>query len=307
MAGSRSPLRRLLEGIWQNRKARIGAVLVSFFLITALIGPWFVGDPQSFDSIPLTPPSSGHWLGTTGQGQDVLSQTVHGSQQTLLVAFVAGFGVVLLGALIGGIGGFFGGWIDDVIGVFINMFLVMPGLPLMVILAAWLPPGPSTMIGVLVATGWAWNARVLRSKVLSLRKADFVQAAIVSGEPALSVLFREILPNMLSLLMTSFIGATIYAIGAQVGLEFIGLGDPSSVTWGTNLYWARNDSALLMGAWWTFVPAGFAIALVGFGLTLLNFGIDEVTNPRLRSEREWRNVVGDAAKKGPETVVMHDV
>jgi len=297
-------MRRLLQGIWQNRKARAGAVLVLGFSLIALIGPWLVGDPQSFDAVPLSPPSLSHWFGTTGQGQDVLAQTVYGSRQTLFVAFVTGLGVVLLGALMGGIGGFLGGWVDDAISVLINIFLVMPGLPLMVILAAWLPSGPTTMIGVLIATGWAWNARVLRSKVLSLRKMDFVNAAIVSGEPALSVLFREILPNMLSLLMTSLIGATVYAIGAQVGLEFIGLGDPSSVTWGTNLYWARNDSALLMGAWWTFIPAGLAIALVGFGLTLLNFGIDEVTNPRLRSEREWRKAVGAHIGDGPETVVL---
>jgi peptide/nickel transport system permease protein len=297
-------MKRLLQGIWQNRKARAGAVLVLGFSLLALIGPWLVGDPQSFDAVPLSPPSMSHWFGTTGQGQDVLAQTVYGSRQTLFVAFVTGIGVVLLGALIGGIGGFFGGWVDDVISIVINIFLVVPGLPLMVILAAWLPTGPTTMIGVLVATGWAWNARVLRSKVLSLRNMDFVNAAIVSGEPALSVLFREILPNMLSLLMTSLIGATVYAIGAQVGLEFIGLGDPSSVTWGTNLYWARNDSALLMGAWWTFIPAGLAIAFVGFGLTLLNFGIDEVTNPRLRSEREWRKVVGAHTGDGPETVVL---
>jgi peptide/nickel transport system permease protein len=304
MRKSHSPMRRLLQGIWQNRKARAGAFLVLGFSLIALIGPWLVGDPQSFDAVPLSPPSLSHWFGTTGQGQDVLAQTVCGSRQTLFVAFVTGIGVVLLGALIGGIGGFFGGWIDDAISVLINIFLVMPGLPLMVILAAWLPPGPTTMIGVLIATGWAWNARVLRSKVLSLRKMDFVDAAIVSGEPALSVLFREILPNMLSLLMTSLIGATVYAIGAQVGLEFIGLGDPSSVTWGTNLYWARNDSALLMGAWWTFIPAGLAIAMVGFGLTLLNFGIDEVTNPQLRSEREWRKAVGAHTSDGPETVVL---
>ena len=306
MNQTQSPMRRLLEGVWQNRKARAGALLVFLFSLLALIGPWLVGDPQSFDAVPLSPPGLSHWFGTTGQGQDVLAQTVYGSRQTLLVAFVTGFGVVLLGALIGGIGGFLGGWVDDVTSVFINIFLVIPGLPLMVILAAWLPSGPFTMIGVLVATGWAWNARVLRSKVLSLRKMDFVNAAIVSGEPAVSVLFREILPNMLSLLMTSLIGATVYAIGAQVGLEFIGLGDPSTVTWGTNLYWARNDSALLMGAWWTFIPAGLAIALVGFGLTLLNFGIDEVTNPRLRSEREWRNMVGEHIGDGPETVVIPD-
>ena len=104
--------------------------------------------------------------------------------------------------------------------------------------------------------------------------------------------FFEILPTMLSLLLSSFIGASIYAIGAQVGLEFIGLGDVSSVTWGTNLYWANNDLALLTGSWWTFAPTGLCISLVGFSLTLINFGVDEVTNPRLRSLRIWRRRLG---------------
>jgi peptide/nickel transport system permease protein len=259
-------------------------MIVLAFALIALIGPFLVGDPMAFDAIPHSPPSGTLLLGSTGQGQDVLAQTVVGARQTLLVALLAGLGVVVLGTLIGGLAAFYGGWIDEVLSALINVFLVIPGLPLMVILAAWMPPGPLTMIAVLTLTGWAWNARVLRAQVLGIRQRDFVSAAIVSGESTLSVLFRDILPNMLSLLMTCFIGATVYAIGAQVGLEFIGLGDPSSVTWGTNLYWARNDSALLMGAWWTFVPAGVAIALVGFGLTLLNFGIDEVTNPRLRGK-----------------------
>ena len=97
----------------------------------------------------------------------------------------------------------------------------------------------------------------------------------------------EIMPRMLSLLASSFIGASIYAIGAQVGLEFLGLGDVSTVTWGTNLYWASNDLALLTESWWTFVPTGFCIAMISFALTLINFGIDEVSNPRLLSERLW--------------------
>jgi len=170
----------------------------------------------------------------------------------------------------------------------INVFLVMPGLPLMVILASWLPPGPLTLIGVLVLTGWAWNARVIRSQMMSYRGRDFVSAAIVSGERNIRIILIEIMPRMLSLLASSFIGASIYAIGAQVGLEFLGLGDVSAITWGTNLYWASNDLALLTGSWWTFVPTGLSIALVSFGLTLVNFGIDEVTNPRLISERKWR-------------------
>ena len=158
----------------------------------------------------------------------------------------------------------------------------------MVILASWLPPGPLTLMGVLVLTGWAWNARVIRSQMMSYRRRDFVSAAIVSGERNIRIIVIEIMPRMLSLLASSFIGASIYAIGAQVGLEFLGLGDMSAITWGTNLYWASNDLALLTGSWWTFVPTGLSIALVSFGLTLINFGIDEVTNPRLISERNWR-------------------
>jgi peptide/nickel transport system permease protein len=124
--------------------------------------------------------------------------------------------------------------------------------------------------------------------MMALRDRDFVSAAIVSGERNIRIILIEIMPRMLSLLASSFIGASIYAIGAQVGLEFLGLGDVSTITWGTNLYWASNDLALLTGSWWTFVPTGICIAFVSFGLTLINFGIDEVTNPRLISERNWR-------------------
>ena len=176
----------------------------------------------------------------------------------------------------------------------------MPGLPLMVILASWLPPSPGTLLGVLVLTGWAWNARVIRSQMMTFKNRDFVSAAIVSGESNIRIIIIEIMPRMLSLLASSFIGASIYSIGAQVGLEFLGLGDVSTVTWGTNLYWASNDLALLTESWWTFVPTGFCIALISFALTLINFGIDEVSNPRLISEKLWRNKV-------PENLITHGI
>jgi peptide/nickel transport system permease protein len=141
---------------------------------------------------------------------------------------------------------------------------------------------------VLIVTGWAWNARVLRAQTLAQRKRDFVFASVVAGESSFRIVTREILPTMTSLLVSQVIGGTVYAIGAQVGLEYLGLGDVSAFTWGTNLYWAQNDSALLTGAWWTFVPTGICVALVGFGLTMLNSGFDEITNPRLGLERSWR-------------------
>lgn len=281
--------------IWQlleNRKASVGAVIILFFVLVGLFGPLIVSrDPSAFVGPPHQPPSSEYLLGTTGQGQDVLAQTIAGARTSLMVGFITGFAVMAIGALVGMAAGFFGGWIDSVLSFFTNVFLIIPGLPLAVVIAAYLKPGPVTIGLVLVITGWAWNARMLRAQILSLREKDFVLAAIVSGEGRFRIIFREILPNMTSLLMSGFISATVYAIGAQVGLEFLGIGDVSAVTWGTNLYWAGNNAALLTGAWWTVVPTGVCVALIGFALVLVNFAIDELTNPRLRAERTWTRLL----------------
>ena len=299
-----SILKRWARGIFRVKKAVIGLYIIGGFILLSIIGPVIANDPIEFLGTPLSPPSFGFIFGTNGQGQDVFAQTVAGARQTLFVGFSTGFLVVMIGAIIGGASGYFGGRTDDLLSFLINIFLVMPGLPLMVILASWLPPGPGTLIGVLVLTGWAWNARVIRSQMMTYRNRDFVSAAIVSGETNIRIIIIEIMPRMLSLLASSFIGASIYAIGAQVGLEFLGLGDVSSVTWGTNLYWASNDMALLTGSWWTFIPTGLSIALVSFGLTLINFGIDEATNPRLISERRWKKQIPNHLIETGVTPVM---
>ena len=299
-----SIFKRWARGIFRVKKAVIGLYIIGGFILLSIIGPVIANDPIEFLGAPLSPPSFEFIFGTNGQGQDVFAQAVVGARQTLFVGFSTGFLVVMIGAIIGGVSGYFGGRTDDLLSFLINIFLVMPGLPLMVILASWLPPGPETLIGVLVLTGWAWNARVIRSQMMTYRNRDFVSAAIVSGETNIRIIIIEIMPRMLSLLASSFIGASIYAIGAQVGLEFLGLGDVSSVTWGTNLYWASNDMALLTGSWWTFIPTGLSIALVSFGLTLINFGIDEATNPRLISERRWKKQVPDHLIETGVTPVM---
>ena len=288
----RTGLYRGVTEIWRNPKARLGLIILGGLGLCALAGPLIFKDSTASIAAPHLAPCGAHWLGTTGQGQDVWAQTLVGARPTLLVGFTVGLLVTLMGALIGVTSGYIGGWIDELMMAFVNVFLVIPGLPLAIILAAYLPVGALSMVAILTFTGWAWTARVVRAQTLTLRDKDFIKSARVVGEPLWRIVFIELLPHMASLLLSLFIGTTIYAIGAQVGLEFLGLGDMGSVTWGTNLYWAANDQALLTRAWWTYVPTGLGIALVGFSLALVNFGLDEVTNPRLSVDRVWRVRLG---------------
>ena len=280
--------------LWRDLRVTAGAALLLVFLSMAAVGPLFVQPPDALVGVPHQPPSPAHWLGTTGQGQDVLAQVVCGARVTLAIGFGVGLLVTAIGALLGVTAGYFGGRVDAALSLLINVFLVLPGLPLAIVLAAYVPPGPLTVALVLVLTSWAWGARVVRAQTLSLRERDFVLAAVVGGESPLRIIASELMPNLVPLLVAQAIGSTIYAVGAEVGLEFLGLGDLSAFTWGTNLYWATNDSALLTGAWWTFVPSGLCVALLGFALTLLNSGFDELGNPRLQQERAFRAVLARA-------------
>lgn len=289
--------RSFLRLVLSHRQAALGAAILGFFLLLAAFGPYLVPhDPTEFLARPHQPPSWEHWFGTTGEGKDVFAQTIVGARLSLCVGFGTALCVTAIGAITGITAAYFGGIVDDVIHFVINVFLVLPGLPLAVVLAAYLPQGPLMLALVLVVSGWAWNARVLRAQALSLRQRDFVLAAITTGESHLRVVVFEILPNLGSLLFSTFISASIYAIGAQVGLEFLGLGDVSVITWGTNLYWAQNSSALLLSSWWAIVPTGTAVALVGFALALLNGAVDELANPALRKR-------GNAASGGLLTPV----
>ena len=174
----------------------------------------------------------------------------------MLIGFTVGLLITLLGLAIGMTAGYLGGFADGLLNVFTNVFLIIPALPLLITLASFLPPGIVTVTFVLTITSWAWPARVFRSQTLSLREKDFVSASVVSGEGTFRIIFSEILPNMMSLVVSSFFGNVIYAIGADVGLAFLGFENVTTVSWGTMLYWSQNNSALLQGAWWTFVPPG---------------------------------------------------
>ncbi len=228
-------------------------------------------------------PSSDHWLGTTHSGQDIFSQLIWGTQVTLAVGLLTGLFTTILSLSLALVGGFLGGIVDDIISLFTNVFLVIPSLPLMIVIAAYISVrGMIPIILILGLTSWPWPTRVLRSQVISLKNRDFVKVSKSLGEKPVYIVFREILPNMISLVMASFFTSTMAAIIGATTLEFIGLGNPSVVSWGTMLYWAQVNSALLAGSWWWFLPPGICIALIGTSFALMNFAIDEISNPKLR-------------------------
>lgn len=249
----------------------------------ALLAPWIAPySPTSQAFGIMRPPSPAHLLGTTQFGQDVLSQLIWGTRTSLLVGAAAGGLVTVVAMIIGLLSGFLQGWVDDLLMLLTNVALVIPGFPLMVVLSAYIPVhGIGVVIVVLSVTGWAWGARVLRSQMITLRSRDYVTSAAFSGDGVLRIVFREILPNMTSLIAASFMGAAMGAILGEAGLEFLGFGNPQVISWGTMLYWAENSSALISGQWaWIFAP-GLALALLGTGIAFINFGIDLISNPKL--------------------------
>jgi len=262
----------------------VGLVILGLFVLMAIFAPLLAPYSPHDDSFARNEPgSAAHWLGTTGAGEDVLSQVIYGSRVSLLVGFVAGGLSTVVAVVIGLSWGYLRGWGNDVVNFLVNLFLVMPGLPLMIIIAAYLQNGGLPMIIlVVVITGWAWGARVLRSQTQSLRSRDFVTAAIFSGESSARVIFREILPNMTSMIAGSFFGAATSAVLAESGLSFLGLGDMATVSWGSMIFWAQNSMAILTGQWILLFAPGLCIALLATSMTLVNFGVDGLSNPRLR-------------------------
>lgn len=277
----------------RSKKIRFGLGILVFFVLVALFGPLLVGgDPAATSNDTLQAPSAEHWLGTTQTGQDVFRQLVFGARVSLTVGGLSAVIATLLSIVVGLVGGYFGGVVDEVLSVLTNIFLVLPALPLVIVLAGYLPQRGVTSVAVVIAaTGWAWGARILRAQTLSLRRRDFVEAARAAGERPLRIIFFEIMPVQLPVIATSFLATVVAAILTETGLSFLGLANLSSVSWGSMLYFAQNGQALLLHAWWWFIPPGLCIALIGTGLGLMNFGIDEIANPRLRSVRPARKRV----------------
>ena len=288
-AGLRT-LGNLRRSVLSNRKAAAGACLLLVCLLMAaapgLIAP---GDPNAEIYAPGLPPSHDNLFGTTSYGQDIFSQFIWGARSSLLIAVIAGLFSTMLSALIGVSAGYLGGVADGILSLITDVFLVIPAFPLVVIIAAYSKSGGNAMIiAVLVVTGWSYGARQLRAQALALRHRDFLVAARLRGERGWRIIVSEVLPNMVSLLVANFLGASVYAILTAAGLQFIGLGDVNTDSWGTMLYWAQNNEALQAGLpLWAIAP-GLGIALLGGAFALLNYAFDEISNPALRPVRRLR-------------------
>lgn len=269
----------------RNGKSVTGLVILAVFLVLAVIGPWVSPYDPSKVGVGglLEHPSAQHLLGTDHIGRDVLSQLLVGTRGVMLVGVLAAVIATLLAVAVGVTAGFVGGAGDEVLSALANIFLVVPALPLIILVAAAIRNTSNLTIAlVLAGTGWAWGARLLRAQTLSLRRRDFVEAARASGERTWRIVWFETLPNLTAIIASSFISTMTFAVLSQTTLAFIGVANVNDWSWGTVLYWAQGNQALARGAWCWFVPAGLLIAVLGMALSLVNFGIDEFVNPRLR-------------------------
>ncbi|MEV3854714.1 ABC transporter permease [Streptomyces sp. NPDC050095] len=281
----------LLRAVKSNPKAMTGlGILLLFTLIAAFPGMFTsVDHPDQLNYPPREGISTSHLLGTTGLGQDIYSQLIYGTRESLVIAVVAGALATVLSVLIGVSAAYLGGLADDLLSLLTNVVLVIPAFPLVIILAKYAGKGSLTVIlAVLVLTGWSYGANQMRAQALSLRNREFLESARARGERRSYVIVCEVLPTMTSLIVANFLGAALYSVLSAAGLQFLGLGDPNSQSWGTMLYWAQNQQALQTGTpLWSLAP-GLCVALLGVAFALVNYAFDEIGNPALRPVRKKR-------------------
>jgi peptide/nickel transport system permease protein len=282
-----------LRLLLSNPKSRGGLIVLGFIIAVALLAPVIANnDPNAFSLLDSRQaPSWHHLFGTTDQGSDIFSQVVWGARSSLLIGLFAAVLATVLATTFGLLAAYSGGLVDEAVNFLTNIFLVIPTIPLLVVVSAYLDNrGPVTMILILGLTTWAFEARILRGQALTLKNRDFVLAAKVAGEPTRRIVFGEIMPNMISRIAAGFVLVFYVSILTAAGLEFLGLGDTAHTSWGVTMYWAQVNSTVLQGEWWPFFFPGFALALTVAALVFILAGVDEVSNPRLRAERRKRSL-----------------
>lgn len=279
-------------GFWnvfsKNRLAVVGLFMLVAILIVAIFAPLLAPyDPKSYEGIRSSdiynPPSAAHWLGTDDAGKDVLSSFMYGSRVSLTVGFFAAFISIVIGGLIGIAAGFFGGRVENFLMRFTDTMLVIPDLPLIVVIVALTKPSLLNIIFVIGLLGWTTTSRIVRSQTLAVKSRKFVLRARAVGAGNWHIILHHILPLVMPLLVVNAILVISLAILNESTLSFLGLGDPTAISWGQMLNFAFGRGAMSTGAWWALVTPGFGIVWVVLGLTLLGHGLEQVLNPRLEA------------------------
>ena len=276
--------REILYFALRDKRILIGAGIVLFFVALAIIGPMIdPTDPQAFVGPTGQAPSADYWFGTTTFGQDVFAQFVNGLQATFVVGLLGGGLAALVGISIGFVAGYRGGIVDEILSMITNVVLVIPTLAVLVVIAAFLSARGVVVEAAFVGlTSWPWAARAVRSQTFSLRSREFVDLARLSGLRSWRIMFQEIAPNMGSYLFMTFILLFGGAVLIAATLDFIGLGPTDGISLGLMMNTAVLWSALQLGLWWWFIPPGLGITAIVGALYVMNVGLDEIFNPKLR-------------------------
>jgi peptide/nickel transport system permease protein len=281
--GGGGDVRALLLNTWRGR---IGIVVIGISVFVAIFGSLLAPyNPTASSLDVLAPPSWSHVLGTTENGSDVFSQILVGARVSIVVGFAAALISAVLGAAVGLAGGYFGGWVDGVLDPLENWFLVIPTLPLMIVLSRLLNPSLTVLIVVIGLTSWAGTGRIVRAQVLTLRERAFVERARALGAGDGYIIRTHILPNTLPLIFANTVLIVAVAILSEAALSFLGLGDPTRISWGTMLENAFQSGAPSAGAWWYVIPPGLCITVLVLAVSMLGYLFEEYVNPRLRDQR----------------------
>lgn len=285
---ARELLKKNIITFWQefsqNTMGVVGLVVLLIFVILAIFGPAFAktsGQVQELDML-LLPPSSAHWLGTNDMGKDIFFLLIEGTRVSMMVGVTATLMSMVIGAIIGIMAGYYGGGIDGILMRFTDIFLVIPWLPLMLVLAALLGSNIWTIIFVIGITSWAGTARIIRSQTLSCKERPYVERARAIGSGDYHIMTKHILPNVFPLIFANTVLVAAVAIISETTLSFLGMGDPNRASWGMMLHYAFETGATTLGAWWWLVPPGLCVVFVVLAFTYVGYALDEVFNPRLR-------------------------
>ena len=267
--------------LWKNWKSRVGIIILGALVLIGITAPFIAPySPYNISFRAWQPPSSAHLLGTDYDGADVLSQFLIGTGTSLYVGISVAVFAAAIGTLVGVVTGYYGRIVDEALMRFVDILLVIPGFPLLVLLSAYFPPTLNTTIIILAILSWPVLSRIIRSQVLTVKQRPYVLASRLSGFGSFRIIYRDILPNLLPLIFINIIFLVVGAVVAQAGLAFFGLGDLNSVNWGTMLYWFDAEDGIVFNAWWWLLPPGIGIVLLGLGGNLLSNGLHEITQKR---------------------------